>query len=220
MDYPRGRGKTARDGYFTDSSGSWVSSSPSRGSYHIRMYLVHESHSGRSDDGRMGIPSLQQIPLYGTTLKEAKQEGLTYVRILGLKEGTYLFTTPDGREVNIAEINPRLAHWTSAPEYSYEQFYRTNPRKSRVRRNPEEKLPEMPKAARLPVPMNAGPYLPNLFQTRASTGFPAEYKNNPAYGVCWCGKKAVGELISAQTGERTPVCASHAALWNPRRGRL
>lgn len=66
-----------------------------------------------------------------------------------------------------AKKNPAYAHWTSDPQYSYEQFFRANP------------APEMPKSSRLPVPMNAGPYLPELFQTRISDGFPAEYKNNP-----------------------------------------
>lgn len=169
-----------------------------------------------------------------------------------------------------AKKNPAYAHWTSDPQYSYEQFFRANPApemtfldavvippkqdrygnsiwtqvgeetwvvhfkpqvKDRIgypgmeivrdeegyyipnfigalprlsiiantrledaqgeakdlfnwmlsskhmfRANP---APEMPKSSRLPVPMNAGPYLPELFQTRISDGFPAEYKNNP-----------------------------------------
>lgn len=62
-----------------------------------------------------------------------------------------------------AKKNPAYAHWTSDPQYSYEQFFRANP------------APEMPRASRLPVPMNAGPYLPDLFQTRLSDGYPAEY---------------------------------------------
>jgi len=60
-----------------------------------------------------------------TTSEQQLQARRIFERITGIT-----LTAKQNPRRRGAKKNPRYANWTSGPEYSYEQFYRTNPSKS------------------------------------------------------------------------------------------